>query len=93
MRSSQRTQRTSGIAPSPGRRRAFSVSATRSPAGSGGGRGLWIVHQLADVVQVIPENGGTRVRVEVAVPAPAVVGPVEDGARRSGREGDLGGGA
>jgi anti-sigma regulatory factor (Ser/Thr protein kinase) len=60
-------------------------------AGSGAGRGLWIVHQLADVVQVIPENGGTRVRVEVAVPAPATVGPAEERTRRSGRERDLGG--
>jgi anti-sigma regulatory factor (Ser/Thr protein kinase) len=58
-------------------------------AGSGAGRGLWIVHQLADVVQVIPENGGTRVRVEVAVPA--IVGPGQKRARRSGRERDLGG--
>jgi anti-sigma regulatory factor (Ser/Thr protein kinase) len=57
--------------------------------GGRGGRGLWIAHQLADVVQVIPDGGGTRVRLEVALPAPVRGTP--DG--RSGRERDLGGAA
>jgi anti-sigma regulatory factor (Ser/Thr protein kinase) len=62
------------------------------PAGVSGGRGLWIAHQLADVVQVIPDGDGTRVRIEVAVPTAA---PASGTARRAGRSGgerDLGGG-
>jgi anti-sigma regulatory factor (Ser/Thr protein kinase) len=60
--------------------------------GGGGGRGLWIAHQLADVVQVIPDGGGTRVRLEVAVPPAAPASDPVRRARRSGGEGDLGGG-
>lgn len=58
-------------------------------AGGSGGRGLWIAHQLADVVQVIPEDGGTRVRLEVAAGS-----AVSDAARarRLRGEGDPGGG-
>jgi anti-sigma regulatory factor (Ser/Thr protein kinase) len=60
--------------------------------GGGSGQGLWIAHQLADVVQVIPDGGGTRVRLEVGLPAPR--GDASAGeAGRSGREGDLGGAA
>jgi anti-sigma regulatory factor (Ser/Thr protein kinase) len=58
--------------------------------GGDSGRGLWIAHQLADVVQVIPDDGGTRLRLEVAVPAPV---DRADRGRRSGREGDFRGGA
>ena len=61
-------------------------------AGAGGGRGLWIAHQLADVVQVIPDGGGTRVRLEVAVPPAARADDPARHARRSGGEGDFGGG-
>jgi anti-sigma regulatory factor (Ser/Thr protein kinase) len=57
-------------------------------AGVSGGRGLWIAHQLADVVQVIPEGGGTRVRLEVSVPGRPSAVP-----RDLRREGDPGGGA
>jgi anti-sigma regulatory factor (Ser/Thr protein kinase) len=59
-------------------------------AGVSGGRGLWIAHQLADVVQVIPADGGSRVRLEVGLPVRAGDAPAR-GSRRSGREGDLGG--
>lgn len=56
-------------------------------AGHGGGRGLWIAHQLADVVQVIPAGDGTRVRIEVAVPRGRVVGREALRARRgAGRD-------
>jgi anti-sigma regulatory factor (Ser/Thr protein kinase) len=68
--------------------------AAHSPpsAGASGGRGLWIAHQLTDVVQVIPDGGGTRVRLEVAVPPAARADDPARHARRSGGEGDLGGG-
>jgi anti-sigma regulatory factor (Ser/Thr protein kinase) len=58
-----------------------------APGGSGG-RGLWIAHQLADVVQVIPQGGGTRVRLEVTTRRAA--DPAD--ARSLRGEGDLGGG-
>jgi anti-sigma regulatory factor (Ser/Thr protein kinase) len=58
-----------------------------------GGRGLWIAHQLADVVQVVPEGAGTRVRLEIAVARPRGSSGASERADRLGGEGDLGGGA
>ncbi|HMO00423.1 MAG TPA: MEDS domain-containing protein [Miltoncostaeaceae bacterium] len=40
------------------------------PPGGRAGQGLWIAHQLADVVQIIPDGAGTRVRLEATLPAP-----------------------
>jgi anti-sigma regulatory factor (Ser/Thr protein kinase) len=62
-------------------------------AGRASGRGLWIAHQLADVVQVVPEGPGTRVRLEIAVARPGAASDVPGGAAGLGGEGDPGGGA
>ena len=61
------------------------LAAHRPPAaGAAGGRGLWIAHQLSDVVQVIPHEQGTRVRLEVGIPGAA---RPEFGARSARGEG------
>jgi anti-sigma regulatory factor (Ser/Thr protein kinase) len=40
------------------------------PAAEQGGRGLWLVHQLCDLVQVRTGPAGTTVRVHMRVPGP-----------------------
>jgi anti-sigma regulatory factor (Ser/Thr protein kinase) len=43
----------------------------RSPHGHGGGRGLWLVNQLCDLVQLRSSASGNVVRVHMSVPAAA----------------------
>ncbi len=54
------------------------------PEGAGDGRGLWIAHQLADTVQVIPDGAGTRVRMELEAPVAVSRGTPPAGRRLRG---------
>jgi anti-sigma regulatory factor (Ser/Thr protein kinase) len=62
-------------------------------AGPANGRGLWIAHQLADVVQVVPEGAGTRVRLELGLARAPAASDATERAAGLGGEGDLGGAA
>jgi anti-sigma regulatory factor (Ser/Thr protein kinase) len=44
------------------------------PAAGRGGRGLWLVHQLCDLVQVRTGQGGTTVRVHMRLPVSGEAG-------------------
>lgn len=43
------------------------VGRQRPPADQVGGRGLWIAHQICDLVQIRSGEGGTQVRLQMAV--------------------------
>lgn len=44
------------------------VGRRRTPLKSSGGRGLWLVHQLCDLVEVRSNHGGTTVRMSIYLP-------------------------
>jgi len=42
----------------------------RPPANASGGHGLWIVHQVCDLVELVSDGSGTTVRMHMALRRP-----------------------
>ena len=65
-------------------------TARRDPAALGGGRGLWLVHQLCDLAQIRTGPGGTTIRVHMHLDQrreTAPPGSAQVGSRVAGRPG------
>jgi anti-sigma regulatory factor (Ser/Thr protein kinase) len=63
---------------------ALAGTARRDPAAPGGGRGLWLVHQLCDLAQIRTGPGGTTIRVHMHLhqrPETAPSGSAQPGTR------------